>query len=729
VRGSAAQVGRAARPDGLDAVFRPTSIAVIGAGRSPGTVGNELLRNLVVGGFTGRVYPVNPKAESVHSIRCYPTVLDVPDDVDLAVVVVPARHVLDVARQCVEKGVRALCVITAGFREVGPEGAAEERRLRDLCRAHGVRLVGPNCMGVMDARPDVRMNATIAQAFPPPGPVAFLSQSGAMGVSILNQASDLGLGMSMFASIGNRADVSGNDLLEHWEHDEATRVVLMYLEGFGNPRRFVPIARRVSRTKPIVCVKAGRTAQAAKAATSHTGSLAGADVAVDALLEQSGVLRVETVGELFDVALALSSQPMPAGNRVAVLTNAGGPAILAVDFLVGAGIEVARLAPETTAALRKVLVPEASVANPVDMVAGAGEAEYANALPLLLADPGVDLVITIFVPPVQVDPVAVARRIFEISRGASKPVLGCFMARERVIAAIKELGHAWFPVYAYPELAVRAAKNLVRAKALREDDLGVPEPFPDVDPARIEEVLRRAGQGAPPEGTWVSAADGFALLEAAGLSVPRLTAARDVAEAVAAARAIGGPVALKLDGPAFLHKSDVGGVLLGLEGDAAVREGAERLEENAERHAPGAPRRLLVQEMVRPGVELVFGSKEDPVFGPVVMAGLGGIHVEVLRDVAFGLVPLTRTLAARMLRRLRGFRLLEGARGAPPVDLVAVETALLRFASLVEHHPSILEIEVNPATARPDGLTCVDVRARIRRTEPEQIRLIPRASV
>jgi acetyl coenzyme A synthetase (ADP forming)-like protein len=709
--------GAAALRSGLDAIFRPTSIAVIGAGRAPGGVGHEVLRNIVTGGFTGRVYPVNPNAESVHSIRCHASVLDVPDDVDLAMIVVPAKHVLSVAKECGEKGVKALCVITAGFREVGPAGYAEEIRLRDLCRSKGMRLVGPNCMGVLNALPDVRMNATIAQAFPAPGPVAFLSQSGAMGVSILNQASDLGLGMSMFASIGNKADVSGNDLLEYWERDAATKVVLMYLEGFGNPRKFVPIARRLSRTKPIVCVKAGRTTQAAKAATSHTGSLAGADVAVDALLEQSGVLRVETVGELFDVALALSSQPMPKGPRVAILTNAGGPAILAVDFLVGAGLEVARLAPETTEGLREVLVPEASVANPVDMVAGAGEAEYASSLPLLLADPGVDLVITIFVPPVQVDPVAVARRIFDLSKDASKPVLGCFMARERVIEAIKELGHAWFPVYAYPELAVRAAKNLVRAKTLRGDDLGEPEPFDDIDHARVDGIVRRALAGldakAAPQGVWISAGEGFGLLQAAGIPIPAVRLANDAAEAVKAAREIGGAVALKLDGAAFLHKTDVGGVLLGLSGDDAVREGAETLARNAERHAPGAPYRILVEAMVEPGVELVFGCKEDPVFGPVIMAGLGGIHVEIWRDVSFGLVPLTRTLASRLLRRLRGFRLLEGARGTPPVDLAAVETALLRLAALVEHHPEIREIELNPVMARPDGLTAVDVRARI----------------
>jgi acetyl coenzyme A synthetase (ADP forming)-like protein len=718
--------------DGLDAIFAPTSIAVIGAGRAAQGVGHEILRNLVRGGFRGKVFPVNPHADAVHSMKAYPSIADVPDPVDLAVIAVPAAAVEGVARECAAKGVRALCVISAGFRETGAAGAERERRLAATCREAGMRLVGPNCMGVLNAAPDVRMNATFAPNFPRPGPVAFLSQSGAMGVSILNHAADLGLGMSMFASIGNKADVSGNDLLAHWERDEATRVVLMYLEGFGNPRNFIPLARRLSRRKPIVCVKAGRTEQAARAATSHTGSLAGADVAVDALLEQTGVLRVETVGELFDVALALSSQPLPAGDRVAILTNAGGPAILAVDFLVGKGLALAELAPETTDALRRVLSPEASVANPVDMIAGAGEDEYAAALPLLLADPNVDVVITIFVPPITLDPVAVASRIFETARTAQKPVLGCFMARERVIDAIKRLDHFGIPVYAYPEVAVRAAENLVKVRRLMQDDVGEPERFDDVDHDAVASIV---AAGAPakdgeeqdpasralwaPEakrpGRWLPLPEVFEILAAAGIAAVTPVAARTPEEAAKVARTLGGPVALKLDGEAFVHKSDVGGVVLNLFGDDAVRDAARRLEEVARRHAPGAEHRFVVQPMAPRGVELVLGAKADPVFGPILMVGLGGVHVEVWRDVAFGLVPLTRTLADRMLRRLRGARILEGARGEPPVDRAAVETALLRLADVVERHPGILEIEINPLVARPDGATAVDARARVGR--------------
>ncbi len=721
--------------EGLDALFRPRRVAVIGASRNPGSVGNQVLQNIIDGGFTGSVFPVNPHAESIHSVKCYPSIAEVPDPVDLAVVCVPAPSVLEVARSCADGGVRAIVVITAGFREIGPVGAERERALRDLCRAHGMRLVGPNCMGVLNALPDVRLDATIAPNFPRPGPVAFLSQSGAMGVSIIDHAVDLNLGLSMFASIGNRADVSGNDLLAYWENDPDTKVVLMYLESFGNPRKFVPMVRRMSRTKAVLCVKAGRTAEAAKAASSHTGALAGADVAVDALMEQTGMLRVDTVRALFDVAQALTTQPLPPGDRIAIVTNAGGPAVLAVDFLVGRGLGLARLSDETQARLREFLVPEASVANPVDMVASAGAKEYGLALPLVMADPGVDMVIAIFVPPVHVNATDVASAIFGAARGATKPVFGCFMAREKVVEAMVQEGGG-FPVYTYPEEAVRVADHLVRLKRLREDDPGQPETFDDIDHDRIRAVLSAgepvespSAEDLPPEtaapllfahgidqrGRWLPIGDAFRILDAAKIPVPPFRQVATPEEAVQAAHELGTPVALKLDGEAFLHKSDVGGVALHLDGDDTILGAAFRLTSLAERHAPGAPHRLLVQPMVEGGVEVVMGARADPVFGPVIMVGLGGIHVEVMKDVRFGILPLTRRLAERMLRRLKAWPLLVGARGGRPVDLDALETALLRFAALVDEHPEILELEMNPIVARPDGVLAIDARVRVGR--------------
>lgn len=698
-------------PPSLDPLFRPRSIAVIGASRTPGTIGNTVLWNLVSNGFSGAVYPVNPGAEVVHSIRCFKDVRAIPDPVDLAIVTVPARHVVSVVGSCIEKGVRGLCVISAGFREVGDEGLAREREVVALCRAHGIRMIGPNCMGLLNTDPKVKLNATFARTFPRPGGIAFLSQSGAMGVTILDHAEDLGLGIRMFASLGNKADVSGNDLLEYWEHDPETKVALMYLESFGNPRKFIPIARRFTRAKPIVCVKAGRTAEGGRAAASHTGALAGPDVAVDALLEQTGVLRVESVAELFDVAQALMSQPLPAGRRVAVVTNAGGPAILATDFLVGKGLELATLTDETKAALRAILVPEASVANPVDMVAGAGAREYGAALPLVLGDPGVDIVLTIFVPPITLDPVGVARAIFEASRGTTKPVLGCFMARDEVLDAIKRLESAWFPLYDYPEDAVRAAWNLVRVRALRDDDLGEPVRV-DADRATARRVLADAARAG---GGWIPGADAFRVLSAYGIRCAPVEAAEGVEAAVAAAARVGGgrPVALKLDGPAFLHKSDLGGVALRLEDPAAVRAAAERLQAIAQRASPDRPWRFLVQRMAEPGTELVMGVRSDPVFGPMLVVGLGGIHVEVLRDVRFGLVPLTPVTARRLVTRLRAFPILAGTRGQRAADLDAVEQTLLRLSALAEEHPEVVDVEMNPVFARADGVEAVDVRLRV----------------
>jgi len=693
----------------LDALFRPRSIAVIGASRTPKTIGNTILWNLVQHGFTGTVYPVNPKAEVVHSIKCFPDVRAIPDPVDLAIIAVPAAAVLEAVKACAEKGVKGLCVISAGFKEVGGDGVRAERELQAFVRAHGMRMLGPNCMGLVNRDPAYSMNATFARTFPRPGGIAFLSQSGAMGVMILDHAEDLGLGIRTFASLGNKADVSGNDLLRWWEHDPETKIALMYLEGFGNPRTFVPIARRFTRTKPLVCVKAGRTAEGSKAASSHTGSLAGPDVAVDALLEQTGTLRVDSVGEMFDVAMALATQPLPKGPRVAILTNAGGPAILATDFLVAKGLHLAPLSDATRAALKAVLVPEASVANPVDMVASAGSREYAAALPLVLADPSVDLVITIFVPPITLDPVGVAHAIFESSQGTEKPVLGCFMARDSVLDEIKRLDSAWFPLYEYPEDAVRAAWNLTRVRALRDDDLGEPVRLP----VRREEAARLVADARAKGGGWLSSMDAFRLLEAYGIGAETPRSAGTPAEVAAAAEAFGGPVAIKLDGPAFLHKSDLGGVALDVEGAEAARATAERLAVVARDASHGRPWRFLVQRMARPGTELVLGVRTDPVFGALVAVGLGGIYVEILKDVRFGLVPLTPVLARRMLSRLKAFPILEGVRGKAGVDLDAVVDALLRLSQLVEDHPSVVEAEMNPVMARADGVQAVDVRIRV----------------
>src|SRR5262245_56963467 len=456
----------------LDALFAPKSVAVIGASTQRGSIGREILHNIIEYEFNGKLFPVNPRAEFIHSIKCYPSVLDIPDPVEMAIIVVPSEHVLRVARECGQKGVKGLVVISAGFKETGPEGAERERELVEVVREYGMRLIGPNCMGVFSTHPDVRLNATFAPTLPIPGDIAFMSQSGAMGVAILNATARQAIGFSFFASVGNKADVSGNDLLTYWENDERTRVIALYLESFGNPRRFTRLAKRISRHKPILAVKSGRTPAGARAATSHTGSLAGGDQAVDALLRQCGVVRAESIGDMIDLMTAFARCPLPRGNRVAILTNAGGPGIMATDSLLSQGMRLASLSADTTAQLRSFLAPEASVANPVDMIASAGADQYRRALAVLLADSGVDLAIVVFVPPHMIVPDDVADAITDVTRAQPKPVLSVFMAKEEFYESIPRRHAQAPPIYRYTESAARAATELDRYRRWQERPTG-----------------------------------------------------------------------------------------------------------------------------------------------------------------------------------------------------------------------------------------------------------------
>ncbi|HXH28018.1 MAG TPA: CoA-binding protein, partial [Candidatus Polarisedimenticolia bacterium] len=431
----------------LDAIFRPRSVAVVGASRRPQAIGREILHNLIEYGYTGAVYPVNPQSASVHSIRSWPSLRSIPDPVDLAVVVVPRPLVAGVVDEAVRRGVRGLVVITAGYREVGPEGAQFEEQLRQTVRSAGIRMIGPNCMGVINTDPAVRLNATFAATRPQAGSVGFMSQSGALGEVILAHAHDIGLGLAYFASMGNKADISGNDLIEAWEHDPRVNVILMYLESFGNPAKFAAITRRVTRSKPILAVKAGRTAAGARAAYSHTGALAGAEIAVDTLFEQCGVLRVGSMSEMFTLATAFAHQPLPKGNRVAIVTNAGGPAIMATDACATLGLDIVELPERTQTRLRKALVPEASVRNPVDMIASADASRYAATLDILLGETAIDGLIVLFVSPIMINAVEVARAIAEAAQGARKPILTCFMGTEAGRAGVEALRRAGVPVY------------------------------------------------------------------------------------------------------------------------------------------------------------------------------------------------------------------------------------------------------------------------------------------
>jgi len=677
----------------LDALFRPQSVAVIGASRREGSIGREILRAIVEGGFSGKVFPVNPNTDVVHSIKCYGSVGAIPDAVDMAVVVVPKQAVPRAIEQCAKKGVGAVVIITAGFKETGAEGAKREAQILQIARRHGMRLVGPNCMGVQNAEDAFRLNASFSRTFPWAGPVAFLSQSGAMGEAILAHADRIQLGVTMFVSIGNRADVSTNDLLDYWEGIDEIRCVLLYLESFGNPRNFVPIARRVSRTKAIVAVKAGRSEAGALAASSHTGALAGADVAVDAVLKDCGVQRVRSVEALFDVGLALSRLPLPDGNCVAVLTNAGGPAILATDALIASGLKMAPLRTTTRAALKKALVPEASVRNPIDMVAGAKAENYDQCLRLLLQDNTVDMVLVIFVPPVTHDPVPVARTVFAAARGSRKPVVTCFMSRDEVLADVARKTHQdWVPVYLYPESAVRALTALDERRRILARPTGKVKRF------RAAKVKLEPG--------WLGVEARRALCKAYGITAVAGGLARTQDEALAIADRVGYPVVMKMSVADVTHKSDVGGVLLDI-GDAdGVRKAFRKL---MRARAEG----VNVQQMLSGGREVVVGVANDPAFGPILMFGLGGVFVEVLKDVSFAVCPVSDVRARELVRGIRGYAILKGVRGQEGVDEDALVEVIQRVSQLACDHPEIAELEFNPLLAFPDGVVAVDLRARV----------------
>ena len=725
-RTDAREAAAASRARGLEAVFRPRSIAVIGASRTPGSIGHAVFHNLISRGFEGPVYPVNPKAAVVGSVKAYATIDDVPGEVDLAMIVVPAPHVLGVLESCGKKGVKAAVVISAGFKESGEEGRVREQALIECARRHGMRLVGPNCLGVINAEPAVSMDATFAPAWPPHGQVAFSSQSGALGLAILDMAKTLNIGISHFISVGNKADVSGNDLLEFWEQDPGTKIILLYLESFGSARRFIEIARRVTRVKPIVAVKSGRSVAGARAASSHTGSLAGPDAAVDALCRQSGVIRTDTMEDLFNVAMLLAHQPVPRGNRVGVVTNAGGPAIMASDAFEGHGLVVPALADETVVALQAFLPPEASTRNPVDMIASATPASFEQAVQLLSGDPNVDAVLAIFVPPIVTQALGVAQAIVRGAAAAAaearaqgeepKPVMSCFLGAHGVPEGMGSLEEGKIPSYSFPEAAAIALARAVRYGQWLAAPAGAVPELGDVDPVRARKVIQRAlsRDGAEDGTTWLRPEELREVLEAYGLFVVRTAHARTADEAVAAAESVGWPVVVKLDSDTITHKSDVGGVVLDVRNESEVRRAFADIESKLEAIGKrGEMHGVSVQQLIRGGVEAIVGMSRDPGFGPLIMFGLGGVYVEVLRDVAFRIHPFTDRDAAELVREVRGYPLLEGYRGQPPGDTKALEEVLLRVSRLAGDLPEVHEMDLNPLKVLAPGKGCIAVDARI----------------
>jgi acetyl coenzyme A synthetase (ADP forming)-like protein len=699
-------------------LFFPRSVAVIGASNNPESIGGRLFNNLLGAGFSGPLYPINPNAKVVRSVKAYPTVLDVPDEIDLAYVVVPSPLVIEVARHCAHKGVRGLVVISAGFSEVGPAGAALETELLELVRDSGMRMVGPNCMGLLNTADEVRLNGTFAPVYPPAGNVAMSSQSGALGIAILDYAARSDIGISQFVSVGNKADVSGNDLLLAWEDDPQTDVITLYLESFGNPRKFSRIARRIGRRKPIIAVKSGRTTAGSRAASSHTGALASSDVAVNALFRQAGVIRVDTIEELFAAASLLASQPVPDGRRVGIVTNAGGPGILAADALEANGLLIPELSPGLRQRLAGHLPAEASTRNPVDLIASGGPEQFGVATSALLDSGEVDAVMVIYVPtsPEGADRVAAAIRVCQDSHQGDVALLSVFMHSGGSGDLFRGGdGRRTIPSYPFPETAALALSRAVSHGEWRRRDPGVEVRLEEDESKMVRAVVDRAMARLGASGGWLDPDEVDACLRGAGLRTPVTKTAATEREAVAAAADIGGPVVVKVTAPSALHKSDVGGVILGVEGDGEVGKAFRDVMGTVE-----DPEGVVVQEFVHGGHEVLIGMTQDPTFGPLVGFGLGGVYVELLKDVAFRIHPLTDVDTAEMIRETKGHRLLEGYRGQQKGDIAALELTLLRISGLISAVPELVEMDLNPVKVLGpgEGVCVVDARMRIEPLPP-----------
>jgi acetyl coenzyme A synthetase (ADP forming)-like protein len=725
---------QAAAAAAVHALLHPASVAVIGASRRRGTLGGELFHNLLMSGFAGPVYPVNPNADVVQSVAAYRSVVDVPGPVDLAVVVLPADATIEAARACAEKGVRTIVVVSRGFAEVGVEGAARQRELVAVCRQTGMRLVGPNCMGVINLEPDVRLNATFSPTLPIAGRVGFLSQSGALGLAIIEHANRLGLGLASFISIGNKADLSGNDFLQYWEDDPACSVIALYLESLGNPRKFARIARRVGRSKPVIAVKSGRSAAGARATSSHTGALIGAsDLTVEALFHQAGVVRTDTLGEFFDAAALLANQPLPAGRRVGILTNGGGPGILAADACEADGLVVPPIPEDVRAALAAFLPVDAATTNPVDTI-DADPASFRRAIETLAAWDGIDALVLLFVPPLGTRAEDVGAAIHDAVADLPRPipVLAVFMSADGGPAALHG-DRVRVPVFSYPEEAVRALAHAAAYAEWRTAPPGNVPAFEDVrgdeGTAVIAAALARAGDAQPPAGGtlagsslpgraeggrsgWLRPDEVAALLDCYGIATAEWRLEGTPDEAGAAAEAIGGAVALKAVSPGVVHKAEARAVALDLVGADEVADAAREMERALE--ASGhAVERFFVQRMVAGGVEMLVGVVHDRLFGPVIACAGGGTEPELMKDVAVRITPLTDRDASELVRSLAMFPLLDGYRGAPPVDVASLEDVLLRVGAMVEAHPEIAEMDCDPVIVLPEGAVVVDARIRI----------------
>ncbi len=711
---------------GLDAIFAPESIAVIGASTTPGKVGHDIFLNILKGGFNGVIYPVNPKAKSVVSVRAYPSILDIPDPVDLSFIILPPNLALEAVKQSIEKQVGGIVIVSAGFREVGGIGAEIEEEISRLCRDAQVRLVGPNCLGVINPVEHVRLNASFSRRMPQPGKISFISQSGALCTAVLDFAADREFGFSKFISIGNKADVDEVDLMEYFYKDPYTEVIMIYLEELRRARDFIEMAKKITsgdRPKPVLVIKSGRTSAGAKAAASHTGAIAGSDAVYSAIFEQTGIIRADTINELFDFATAFtykSESPLgklktkvPAGNRVAIVTNAGGPGIVATDVTVTTGLVLAQFSKETQESLKQYLPPTANIHNPVDVIGDATSDRYENALRIVISDPNVDGALVILTPQSMTNAKATAEAIVRVASTTNKPIISCFMGVVDVSPGVHYLQEHGYPVFKFPENAAKALGALYKFNSWLHREI-----YEDIEIDYNKELVDQIIEGHISKGELrLGELECRDILNSYGFTTLPMELANSPEEALAIAQRIGFPVVLKIVSPDILHKSDAKGVLINLESPQDVSQGFETIIKNARSYNPDANiKGVLVQKMADKGVECIIGATRYPKFGPLIMFGFGGIFVEVFKDVSFRIAPISRGDARRMVEGIKAYKLLTGFRGDTKKDIYSVEKLLISTSKLMVNHPEIQEMDINPLLVHEQGMgaTVADCRIILR---------------
>jgi acetyl coenzyme A synthetase (ADP forming)-like protein len=709
--------------DNLDSIFSPQSLAVVGASKTPGKVGHDIFVNILKGGYRGTLYPVNPKARSVSSVKAYATISDIPDSIDLAMIILPPRPALTAVKEAIDKGIKGLVIVSAGFREVGGEGLEIENTIVGLCREAGVRVVGPNCLGVINPLANVRLNASFSARMPKPGNISFISQSGALCTAVLDFAADRDFGFSKFISIGNKADIDELDLLRYFHKDEDTEVIMLYLEELRRGPEFIEAVKEITsgdiRPTPVLVIKSGRTAAGAQAAASHTGALAGTEGVYDAIFQQSGIIRVDSIVQLFDFATAFAyknesslgkfRRKVPAGNRVAIVTNAGGPGIVATDMTVTSGLQLARFQDETIEVLASHLPKTANLENPVDVIGDAPMDRYENALAAVIRDEGVDGALVILTPQSMTDVLGTAEAIVRIARRSPKPILCCFMGIIDVSSGVRYLQEHGVPVFKFPENAAKTFGALYQySRWLNRQHMAQFDLRHDRNrAARIVQGWLDAGK------THIGELEGIELLKCYGFNVLSNALAKTEDEAAAIAKETGFPVVLKIVSEQILHKSDAGGVVLGLENQEDVKRAFSDIIRRAAEYNPDAEiKGVLVQKMAPAGSEVILGLNRYPIFGPLLMVGIGGIFVEVFQDVVFRLAPIGRNEARRMIRQIKGYRLFQGFRGRPPADVEIIEKSMVSLSNLAANHPEIVELDINPLLVhdRGAGATAADCR-------------------